>query len=152
MGLCSCLASCLAWGVQHCSLLAVEWSWVLALRWRSLGELSLFDITWSWEVSGGPMSWTRLSHLRGSGLAPGQNTKTLSATRLLVLEGLLQRRGVAVAHRGDKDTGSRSSGKCSLAWAFPESAISPTKERGRLQLCDFGQGSCISVCLPVKWS
>ena len=30
---------------------------------------------------------------------------------LLVLEGLPQRRGLAVAHRGDKDTGSRSSGK-----------------------------------------
>ena len=37
-------------------------------------------------------------------------------TYLLVLEGLLQRQGVAaVAHRGDKDTGSRSSGKYSLA-------------------------------------
>ena len=33
----------------------------------------------------------------------------------LVLEGLLQRRVVAVAHCGDKDTGSRSSGKYSLA-------------------------------------
>ena len=42
--------------VQHCSLLVVEWSWVLVLRWRSLGELSPFDITWSREVSGGPMS------------------------------------------------------------------------------------------------
>ena len=29
-GLCSCLATCLAWGVQHWSLLVVEWSWVLA--------------------------------------------------------------------------------------------------------------------------
>ena len=38
------------------SLLAVGWSCVLALRQRSLGELSLIDITWSWEVSGGPMS------------------------------------------------------------------------------------------------
>ena len=52
----------------------------------------------------------------------------LNQTYLLVLEGLLQRRGVAVAHHGDKDTGSRSSGKYSLAWALPESAISPTKE------------------------
>ena len=52
----------------------------------------------------------------------------LNQTNLLVLEGLLQRQGVAVAHRGDKDTGSRSSGKYSLAWALPESAISPTKE------------------------
>ena len=28
----------------------------LALRWRSLGELSPFDIMWSREVCGGPMS------------------------------------------------------------------------------------------------
>ena len=41
-----------------------------------------FDITWGWEVSGDPMSWTLLSHLRGSGLIPGRSTKTLSATRL----------------------------------------------------------------------
>ena len=78
--LCFCLASCLALGVQHCSLLVIEWSWVLALKWRSLGDLSVFDIMWCWEVSGGPMSWTRLSHLRGTGLTPGQSTKTLSAT------------------------------------------------------------------------
>ena len=30
------------------------------LRWGSLGELSLFDSTWGQEVSGGPVSWTRL--------------------------------------------------------------------------------------------
>ena len=33
------------------------------------------------EVSGGPMSWARLSHLQGSGLIPGRSTKTLSATQ-----------------------------------------------------------------------
>ena len=82
VGLCSCLARCLASGAQHSSLLVVEWSWVLALRWRSLGELSPFDITWSREVSGAPMSWTWLSHLRGTGLTPSQSTKTLSATWL----------------------------------------------------------------------
>ena len=57
--------------------------------------------------------------------------RRLNQTYLLVLEGLLQRRGgggVTVAHRGNKDTGSRSSGKYSLAWALPASAISPTKE------------------------
>ena len=59
--------------------------------------------------------------------------RRLNQTYLLVSEGLLQRWGVAVAHRGDKDTGSRSSGKYSLAWAFPESSISPTKEPDRLQ-------------------
>ena len=59
--------------------------------------------------------------------------RRLNQTYLLVLEGLLQRRRVAVSHHGDKDTGSRSSGKYSLLWAFPESTISPTKETGRLQ-------------------
>ena len=34
---------------------------------------------------------------------------------LLVLEGVLQRQGVALSHREDKDTGSRSSGKNTLA-------------------------------------
>ena len=61
MRLCSCLASCLAWDIQHWSLLAVGWSWVLALRHRSLWELSPTDIMCGWDVSGGPMSWTRLS-------------------------------------------------------------------------------------------
>ena len=56
MRLCSCLASCLAWGVQHCSLLVAEWSWVLALRRRSVGELLPFGITWGPVVSGGPVS------------------------------------------------------------------------------------------------
>ena len=37
-GFCSCLASCLAYGVHHWSLLVAEWSWVLVLRWRSLGD------------------------------------------------------------------------------------------------------------------
>ena len=43
-------------GCQHWSLLVVEWSWVLALRRRSVGELLLIHITWGQEVSGGPMS------------------------------------------------------------------------------------------------
>ena len=43
--LCSCLASCLAWGVQLWSLQVIEWRSVLALRRRSLGELSPIDIT-----------------------------------------------------------------------------------------------------------
>ena len=59
--------------------------------------------------------------------------RRLNQTHLLVLEGLLQRRGVALSHCEDKDTGSRSSGKYSLVTALPESAISPTKELGRLQ-------------------
>ena len=54
--------------------------------------------------------------------------RRLNQTYLLVLEGLLQRQGLVVAHHGDKDTDSRSSRKYSLAWALRESAISPTKE------------------------
>ena len=57
----------------------------------------------------------------------------LNQTYLLVLEGLLERQGVAVSDRGEKDTGSRSSGKYSLAWALPDSTIGPTKELDRLQ-------------------
>ena len=80
------LLSCslFAWGFQHWSLLAVGWSWVLVLRWRSLGELSLIDIMWGWDVSGGLISWTQLSHLRGSCLKPGQSTKILLATQLRI--------------------------------------------------------------------
>ena len=37
-GLCSCLASCLAWRIQHWSLLAIGWSWVLVFRQRSLAN------------------------------------------------------------------------------------------------------------------
>ena len=53
--------------------------------------------------------------------------RRLNQTYLLALEGLLQKWGAVVAHQGDKDTGSRSSGKYSLVWALLESAISPTK-------------------------
>ena len=38
-------------------------------------------------LSCGPTSWTRLSHLQGSGLTPGQSTKTLSATQLACILG-----------------------------------------------------------------
>ena len=56
--------------------------------------------------------------------------RRLNQTYLLVLDGLLQSQGVALSHHENKDTGSRSSGKYSLAWVFPESAIRPTKEPG----------------------
>ena len=51
-------------------------------RWSSLGELSPIDITWGQDASGGPLSSAGLSHLRGSVLTSGWNTKTLSATQL----------------------------------------------------------------------
>ena len=52
------------------------------LRWRSLRELSLINITLSREVSGGPTSWAPLSQLGGLGLTPGWSTKTLPAAWL----------------------------------------------------------------------
>ena len=52
------------------------------LRWRSLGEFLLINITWGQKVSGGPTSWTQLSHLGGSGPIPGWSTKSLPATEL----------------------------------------------------------------------
>ena len=42
----------------------------------------LIDVTWGREISGGPISWTWLSYLAGSGLTPGRSTKTLPATWL----------------------------------------------------------------------
>ena len=63
-------------------MVAFGWSWFLVLRQRSLGELPAINITWGWEVSGGPTSWTQLSHLRGSGPTLGQSTETLPATWL----------------------------------------------------------------------
>ena len=52
----------------------------------------------------------------------------LNQTYLLVLEGLLWRRGLAVAHCGDRGTGSSSPGRCPLVWALLEFTISPTIE------------------------
>ena len=54
--------------------------------------------------------------------------RRLNETYLLVLEGLLQRLEAAVAHHGDKDTGSRSFEKYSLGKPSWSSATSPTKE------------------------
>ena len=71
-------------------------------------------------------------HIRTQGKEQWHHRR-LNQTYLLVLEGLLQRQGVAVSYCEDKDTGSRSSGKYSLGWALPESTISPAKEPGRLQ-------------------
>ena len=65
--------------------------------------------------------------------APGPTGKEqwphrrLKQTYLLVLEGFLQKQGLAMAHHGDKDTGSRSSGKYSLGWALLEVPLVPPK-------------------------
>ena len=77
-------------------------------------------------ISGFPQDWGKQklyswrvhtkSHVHQD---PGEKcsdlTKRLGQTYLLLLEGLLQRQGLAVVHCGDKDTGSSSTGKYSLA-------------------------------------
>ena len=50
-----------------------------------------------------------------TGLGETETRGRLNQTYLLVLEGLLQRQGVALFHCQDKDTGSGGSGKYSLA-------------------------------------
>lgn len=54
--------------------------------------------------------------------------KRLNQAYLLILEGLLQRQGVAEAHLGDKDSGSSGFGKCSFVWALPETAINSAQQ------------------------
>ena len=81
-------------------------------------EIVLFEAPHKLVCASGPRGLEQWPHRR------------MNQTYLLVLEGLLQRRGLAVAQRRDKDSGSRSSGKYSLVWAPAESAISPTKEPG----------------------
>ena len=63
----------------------------------------------------------------------GEKLKRLDHTYLLVLEGLLPRWEAGVAHCGEEDTDSGSSGKYSLRWALLEVAIfsprpSPTQQ------------------------
>ena len=57
------------------------------------------------ERTGGKRESTLGGHTQSSVLIKTQG-EGLNQTYLLVLEGLLQRWGVAVAHHGDKDTGS----------------------------------------------
>ena len=89
-------------------------------------------------IAGPPQDWgkqkfcswrvhTSLVHTRTQGKKQWPH-KRLGQTYLLVLEGLLQRWEAAVAHCGYKDIVSSSSGKDLLVWAFPETAISPTKQ------------------------
>ena len=67
------------------------------------------------DRTGGNRDSTLGGHTQNSVCIRTQMTEPdLNQTYLLVLEGLLQRQSVAVAHHGDKDTGSRSPGKYSL--------------------------------------
>ena len=101
--------------------------------------LKASGIWWQdFDRTGGNRDSTLGGHTQSSVLIGTQGKeqwhhRRLNQTYLLLLEGLMERWGVAVCHRGDKDTGSRSSEKYSLAWALPESAISPTKEPGSLE-------------------
>ena len=57
-----------------CPALDLAGCWVelgLNVETKISGELPPVDIMLSWEVSGGPMSWIRLSHLGVSGPTPG---------------------------------------------------------------------------------
>ena len=76
-------------------------------------ETPLLDGTHKVVCASGPRGKEQWPHRR------------LNQSYLLVLEGLLQRWGMAVAHRGDKDTGSRSSRKYSLAWALLSLPLAP---------------------------
>ena len=95
------------------------WRWVVVDCRTSTGlgeaETVFLESTHKVVCASGPRGKEQWPHKR-----PNQ-------TYLLVLEGLLQRQGVAVAHRKDKDTGSRSSGKYSLTWALLESPLAPPK-------------------------
>ena len=53
----------------------------LSVEMEISGRPLVIDIMWGWEVLGDSMSSTRLSHLRGSGLTPGQSTENVSATQ-----------------------------------------------------------------------
>ena len=78
--------SAMGWAVfLSCSLFGMGLPALeLAGRWVELGlsvetEISgralTDDITWGREVSGGPVSWTQLSHLGGSSPTPGQRPR-----------------------------------------------------------------------------
>lgn len=73
MGLCSCLASCLAYP-------ALEPEGSLALRRIPPGECMPITILWGQEFSGGPASRILHSHSGGLSLNPDQWTKSPQAT------------------------------------------------------------------------
>ena len=75
----------------------------------------LFEGTHKYLCAPGPRGKKQWPHRR------------VGQTYLLVLEDLLQRKEAAVAHCGDKGSGSSSSGKYSLPWTLTEAAISPAK-------------------------
>ena len=91
--------------------------------WRSVGfdcrnstglgetETSVLESTHRVSCAPGPRGKNQWPH------------KRLGQTYLLVLEGLLRRRGAAVAHCGDKDMGGGSSEKYSLVWTLLEATI-----------------------------
>ena len=75
----SCLTGCLAWDIQHWSLQAVGYSWVLMLRWGPPGGHTPIDIPWHLRFSVSLAVWTQSSHHRSSGPTSGLGTKILQA-------------------------------------------------------------------------
>ena len=73
--------SCWLFGLRHPALeLAGCWEELgLGAEIGPLGKLTPIDITCGQEFSAGPAAWTQHSHHGGSGLTPGQGTKTLQA-------------------------------------------------------------------------
>ena len=97
------------------------------------------DFEGQWDlIAGLPDDWGKQRphswrvHTKSCTLGPrGEEQwhhRWLNQTSLLVLKGLLQGYGVAVAHHRDRGTGSCSSGKGPLVWALLEDVTSPTLE------------------------
>ena len=54
---------------------------VLVFKLRPLGDLSLINVSWGWEYSGGPKSWTQVSYFGSSGPVPYCSVKTSQASQ-----------------------------------------------------------------------
>ena len=63
------------------NLLAFGWGLVLGLKWRPLRDFLLINVPWGQKFSGDPMSYTLVSHLRGSGPNPYYRPKTPQVTQ-----------------------------------------------------------------------
>ena len=115
--------------VKVLSLTSGFWAWR-----SSKGTRSLWGI-WLWRPAGFDCRTSTVPLLEGAHkilCALGHTAKEqwphrrLNLTYLLVLEGVLQRQGVMLAHHGDKSTGRSSSRKYPVVWVLLEIAISPT--------------------------
>ena len=94
------------------------------------------------------MSWTRLSHLRGSGLTPDRSTKILSATRLWEVWGLLPAFSRCSTCRCifDVFVGKKVI-SMSYSWRLPSSLIVTTTDLVLVLVV-----SCLDVCSTLLLS